>query len=155
MAKKKDTDKKVANRVAKLSHFLADTTVLYFKTLNFHWNMVGEEFYMFHKLLEEQYKDLAVAMDDVAERIRQIGYPAPGSMAEMLKLAFLKENDKQLTQQQMIKTLAADHDDMVTQCHYLISFFDESEDPGSSDLIVDRLRAHDKIAWLLKSHLQK
>src|SRR5690349_8537607 len=105
---KRTLDDKTLDKInLKLAHFLADTFVLYTKTLNFHWNMVASEFFMYHKLLEEQYKGLAEALDELAERIRMLRGTAPGSMTEILKLACLKESTKHLSQEKMVHELAA------------------------------------------------
>ncbi len=152
---KKNGSKENTHLISLLSHFTADTAVLYIKTLNFHWNMVGSEFYMYHKLLEEQYKALASGLDDLAERIRQLGGIAPGSMSEFLELACLPETKKPLSQDQMIKELTNSHESMATHCHEIIEFSDSIKDQGTSDLLIDRLREHDKNAWLLRSHFHR
>lgn len=147
-------DEKTREEIAsQLSHFLADSFVLYVKTLNFHWNMVGAEFYMFHKLLQEQYEEMAEACDDLAERIRMLGSPAPGSMTEFLKLACLKESSQKLNQEKMIIDLAEGHEALVEHCHKIVAYLDSVYDQGSSDLMVERIRFHAKQAWLLRSHL--
>ncbi|MCP5469185.1 MAG: DNA starvation/stationary phase protection protein [Chlamydiales bacterium] len=139
--------------IKKLSHFLADSYVLYIKTLNFHWNMTGSEFFMFHKLLQDQYEALAEASDDVAERIRQLGGKAPGSMAEFLKLACMKESLTDLSMTEMVRELVASHELMVKHAGEIIAYCDQNGDPGTSDMIVGRMRDHDKQAWLLRSHI--
>ena len=138
-----------------LAHFLADTWVVYVKTLRFHWNMRGAEFFMYHKLLEEQYKEMADAIDEIAERIRMLGHAAPGSMEEFLGLACLKESKGALSQEGMVKALVQDHQSLVEHCQELIAFTDAEKDYGSSDLLIERLRTHDKAHWLLASHLKK
>ncbi|MCH9610041.1 MAG: Metalloregulation DNA-binding stress protein [Chlamydiales bacterium] len=138
----------------KLSHFLADSYVLYIKTLNFHWNMTGPQFFMYHKLLESQYSDLADANDDVAERIRQLGYKAPGSMKEFLTLACMKESPNDLSDKEMIQELVEGHELMVKHAGELVAYCDSNGDPGTSDMIVGRMRDHDKQAWLLCSHFK-
>lgn len=138
----------------KLGHFLADSYVLYIKTLNFHWNMTGEEFFMYHKLLQGQYEALAEANDDVAERIRQLGDKAPGTMKDFLKLACMKESSSDLSAKEMISELVKSHELMVKHAGELIAFCDKNKDPGTSDMIVGRMRDHDKQAWLLRSHLE-
>lgn len=153
MAKKTLNEKTIDKITSKLAHFLADTFVLYVKTLNFHWNMTGAEFFMYHKLLEKQYEDLAHATDEIAERIRMLGKQAPATMASFLKLASLKEGSAGLSQEQMIQDLAETHEAMVEQCHALIQFTEEAQDQGSADLITEQIRFHAKQAWLLRSHL--
>lgn len=156
MEKEHTIDKKKIGLIANnLAHYCSDTMVLYIKTLNFHWTMVGPEFYMYHRLLEEQYRELAEGADALAERIRMMGYSAPGSMATFLELSSLKEAKSNLSQEKMIQELVKDHESMVMQAHPLIDYCDEALDQGSSDLLIDRLRTHDKAAWLLRSHLTR
>lgn len=138
----------------KLSHFCADTFVLYVKTLNFHWNMRGPEFFLYHRLLEEQYKNLAEATDDLAERIRMLGHFAPSSMQEFLQLAHLKESHPKLSQEEMVQELVSDHATLEASLQKLIAFVDENLDQGSSDLLAERIRFHSKSGWLLRSHLE-
>lgn len=155
MAKKIQTEKTINQIAFKLGDFLADTFVLYVKTLNYHWNMAGANFYMYHKLLETQYQDLAQAADEIAERIRMLGRQAPATMASFLKLASLKEGTSGLSQDKMITDLADSHQSMIEQCNMLIHFTEEAEtdDQGTADLIIKQIRFHEKQAWLLKSHL--
>jgi starvation-inducible DNA-binding protein len=152
--KRKALDEKTIDKITKqLSHFLSDTFVLYVKTLNFHWNMVGTEFFMYHKLLEKQYEDMAKAIDEIAERIRMLGRIAPGTMADFLKLSSLKEGSSKLGQKQMIKELVESHENLVEECHELIQFTESVNDQGTSDLVIEQIRFHAKQAWLLRSHL--
>ena len=146
-----DTTRKEVCR--QLAHYLADTYVLYVKTQNFHWNMVGSEFFMYHKLLEEQYESLADANDELAERIRQLKEKAPGSMEQFLELSEIKEASSNLSQQKMIQELANNHSHMVEKGEELIAYCDQNGDPATSDMIVGRIREHGKQAWLLRSHL--
>lgn len=139
--------------IEKLSHFLSDTAVLYVKTLNFHWNMEGREFFMYHRLLQEQYEELQEAIDDLAERIRMLGRPSPGSMKKFLELSCIKESDKELSAEKMVQMLVDDHEALIEHCHSLIQFTDEKKDQGTSDLLIERIRSHSKQAWLLRSHL--
>lgn len=137
----------------KLAHFLADTFVLYVKTLNFHWNMVGKEFYMYHRLLQEQYEEMQEGADELAERIRMLGREAPGTMKQFLELSCLKEPTVIPPLEQMILELVENHEEMVAHCHEIIQFMDKALDQGTSDLLVERIRFHSKQAWLLRSHL--
>jgi len=148
------SDKTKGQITDKLAEFTADTFVLYVKTLNFHWNMKGAEFFMFHGLLQGQYENLAGAVDDLAEQIRQLGALAPGSMKEFLKLTTLSESTAKLPQNEMIKELVEDHEELIESCGKLIQFVDEHLDPGTSDLLAERIRFHSKQAWLLRSHLE-
>ncbi len=150
----KQLDPNTVSEIAKrLSRFLADTSVLYIKTLNFHWNMVGPQFFMYHKLLQEQYEEMAEAIDDLAERIRGLGHPAPGSMKDFLELATLKESTSPLSQDEMVNSLIKDHESLESQLHEQIAFTEEALDQGTADLLVERIRFHSKQAWLLRSNV--
>lgn len=157
MAKAKKTldEKTIDQLTGKLAHFLADTFVLYVKTLNYHWNMVGPAFFMYHRLLEEQYKELAEASDTLAERIRQLGRICPATLGEYLKLTSLKEGKATTSQDGMIRELAEDHEKLEEALHQIIDFADNVLDQGTSDLFIDRIRAHSKAAWLLRSHFAR
>lgn len=147
------TESAIDQVTTKLAHFLADAFLTHVKTLNFHWNMRGKEFFMFHKLLQQQYEEFAEILDELAERIRALGRLAPGSMAEMLKLTCMKESPSDLSQEMMIQGLVHDHDELVEHCHALISFADSISDHGTSDLMNKLIRFHANQAWLLRSHL--
>lgn len=155
MVKKKAVQKKTEGNplLEVLASYTADTAVLYIKTLNFHWNMVGSEFFMYHRLLEEQYKELAEGLDELAERIRMLKGKAPGSMKEFLALSDLSEAEGTYSQKEMILELVHSNQWMVEQGKEIIQLSDSLKDPATSDLVIDRIRAHDKNAWLLKSHL--
>lgn len=155
MAQKTLDNKTVDQITTKLAHFLSDTFVLYVKTLNFHWNMVGPEFFMYHHLLQKQYEELAEANDELAERIRMLGRSAPGSMQDFLQLSCLKESPANLHQNDMIQELVETHDTLIEHCHSLIKFTEEVLDQGTADLLIERIRSHSKQAWLLRSHLEK
>jgi starvation-inducible DNA-binding protein len=152
---KKTLDDKTMDEInARLAHFLADTFILYAKTLNFHWNMVGPQFFMYHKLLEEQYKKMSEAIDEIAERIRMLKGTAPGSLREYLDLACLKESSAHLSQEHMVRELATNHEEMVEHCHELIRYTDSVSDQGTSDLLIEQIRFHAKQAWILRSHTE-
>lgn len=155
MTKKTLNGKTIDQITDKLAHFLADTFVLYVKTLNFHWNIVGPEFSMFHKLFQSQYEELAEAIDELAERIRTLGRKAPGSMQDFLNLSCLKESKPTLTYQEMVTELEKVHESLIEHCHEIIEFTDSVKDQGTSDLLIERIRSHAKQAWMLRSHLEK
>lgn len=155
VTKKTLSDDTINKITTKLRHFLSDTFVLYVKTLNFHWNMVSTEFYMYHRLLQKQYEELAEAADELAERIRMLGHPSPGSMKEFLQLTCLKESATHLPVEEMIRKLVGDHEKLIEHCHALIQFTEEVLDQGTADLLIGRIRSHSKQAWLLRSHLEK
>lgn len=136
-----------------LAQFLSNTFVLYVKTLNFHWNMVGPHFIMYHKLLQEFYEQMSESVDELAERIRQLQTKAPGSMKQMLELATLKESSESLNDKQMIQQLVEDHESLKKEGLALVKQALELQDEGTADMIVDRVKFHDKAKWLLESHL--
>ncbi len=136
-----------------LSRALADSYTLYLKTHNFHWNVEGPGFQGLHNLFEKQYTDLAEAIDDVAERIRALGHYAPGSFTEFAQLASVKEQTQKLDSRSMLRELAEDQDTIVATMRKVIKTAQEAEDPASEDLMVSRIQAHEKNAWMLRAYL--
>lgn len=139
--------------VSLLATLLADTYVLYVKTQNFHWNIEDPRFYSLHKMLEGQYEELAEANDLIAERIRAVGEKSPGSMKEFLNFTNLTEADENYTGHEMIEELYKDHQTLIKSLHSYIQKGEKTNDDGTVDLFIQRLRAHEKTAWMLKSHL--
>lgn len=135
-----------------LNRFLANTYILYVKTQNFHWNVEDPRFFSLHKFFEEQYENLADATDEIAERIRMLGGVAPASLHEFLEFATLKDAIGMRPGNQMLKELFVDHERMIDECHSDIRKMEEYEDDGSADLLIQRLRYHEKTAWMLRSH---
>jgi len=136
-----------------LSQQLADTYLLYTKTQNFHWNIVDPRFYQLHKIFEEQYEELAKAIDIIAERIRMLGGRAPGTMHEFLNLGSIEESTDILTGNQMIKQLAEDHTFLADSMRLGIVASSKLGDEGTTDMMINRLRSHEKNMWMLQSHL--
>lgn len=134
-----------------LEKLLASTYSLYLKTQNFHWNVIGPTFFELHLLFEKQYQELAEALDLIAERIRALGYSAPGSFSEFLKLTQIKDSLDKKNAEGMIKELTADHQRMISLIQELVVVASDCQDEGSFDLLVERLKAHEKIAWMLES----
>jgi starvation-inducible DNA-binding protein len=132
---------------------LAETYVLYAKTQGFHWNVVGPLFYGLHKLTEEQYQELAEAVDELAERIRALGHPSPASLAEFLKLSAVKESTRIPTVEDAIRELVADHEIICRTFREAFSEADDCNDQATADMLTDRLKAHEKMAWMLRSLL--
>jgi starvation-inducible DNA-binding protein len=137
-----------------LGFVLADTYVLYVKTQNFHWNMRDPRFYSLHLFLEKQYEELAEAADEIAERIRMLGERSPGSLKEFLKLTNLKESGEVLDGNEMLHILLLDHESMCRFIRERIDLFSDLGDEGSADLLIQRIRAHEKQAWMIRSHLE-
>lgn len=137
----------------KLNQALANTMVLYVKTLNGHWNLEYHNFIAIHEMLEEQYTQLASNLDLIAERIRNIGERPASSLKEMLKVATMKEMKSTFTFKSLMEDLSSSHEMSMQDLRDIIAFCDENEDPGTSDLLTNILRDHEKTAWLLRSHL--
>jgi starvation-inducible DNA-binding protein len=135
-----------------LSQLLADTYILYIKTQNFHWNVVDPRFYSLHKFFEGQYEELEEAIDTIAERIRALGVRSPGSMREFLEIGTLTEAEGDLTGDQMIHQLVDDNEKIANFIRPHIQAFQKAGDEGSADLLIERLRAHEKTAWMLRSN---
>ncbi len=141
-------------KIAKnLNIFLANTFVVYVKTLNFHWNVIDPRFYSLHKMFEGQYEELASAIDDIAERIRGLQTLSAGSMKTFLELATLKESPTNISGNEMIETLLHDHETLCNEIRPLIEALQSFGDEGGADFLTERLRVHEKTAWMLRSHL--
>jgi starvation-inducible DNA-binding protein len=136
-----------------LSLILADTYILYTKTQNFHWNVTDPRFYSLHLLLEKQYEELAQALDDIAERIRMLGERAPGSLKQFIDMSSLKESTADIGADEMLEILLNDHETLSRFIRERISLAGKLGDEGTADLLIQRLRAHEKSAWMLRSHL--
>jgi starvation-inducible DNA-binding protein len=138
---------------ADLNQILADEFVLYTKTLKFHWNIEGRDFHALHLFLDDQYHQLQVIIDAVAERVRKIGHFATGSMNEFLGAASLKEHPATgSVSESTIAELASDHDTLIRKMRILIDDFDEKyDDAGSSDFITGIMKEHEKMAWMLRA----
>lgn len=149
---KNQHSQKVADELA---HFLADTYLLYLKTQNFHWNVEGKDFYSLHKMFEEQYQELAAAIDEIAERIRALGCKAPASFAQYSQLSSIKEERNDISAENMVKKLLEDHETLADHVAHLIPKAQKAGDEGTADLLIQRLKVHEKTAWMLKSTLAK
>lgn len=130
---------------------LADTYSLYLQTQNFHWNLAGEDFYEFHKLFESQYEEYAEAIDELAENIRMIGAQAPGTFAAFSEISHLQQVDSASDIKTMIDILLSQSDLLVKNLHKLEKSSGASGMVTIQDLAVERLRAHAKHMWMLKS----
>lgn len=138
-----------------LSFLLADTYLLYLKSQNFHWNVEDPRFHSLHEFFEEQYEELAEAVDTIAERIRGLGEKAPASFEAFLSLTRLEESPSTLSGNEMLEALLKDHVALADSLRGLVEYADKLGDPGTSDLAVNRLRVHEKSAWMIRSHLTK
>lgn len=148
-------DEKNREEIAKgLSRLLADTYTLYLKTHNFHWNVTGPMFQTLHTMFEGQYNELALAVDEVAERIRALGVKAPGTYSEFAKLSSIKEPQGDLNAQQMIAELVAGQEAVVRTARSIFPVVEESNDQPTADLLTRRMNDHEKAAWMLRSMLE-
>ncbi len=136
------------------SRLLADSYTLYLKTHNFHWNVTGPMFSTLHTLFETEYLELALAVDEIAERIRAIGHRAPASYSEFVELAKVKESTDRVAALDMVRELAADQDRVVEGARLLFAAAEAAGDNVSADLAVRRMDVHEKNAWMLRSHLE-
>jgi len=137
-----------------LSRLLADTYTLYLKTHNYHWNVTGPMFQPLHTVFEKEYNDLALAVDQIAERIRTLGMPAPGSYSEYAKLATIKEETGNPTSNEMLQTLVEDNETVVRTARSIIEEIEKAKDESSLELITGRMTVHEKTAWMLRSFLE-
>ena len=137
-----------------LSHLLADTYTLYLKTHNYHWNVTGPMFNTLHLMFEQQYNELALAVDQIAERIRALGYPAPGSYADYAKLTSIKESTGVPTAEDMIADLVRGQEAVVKTARKVFPAADSVNDEPTADLLTQRMDIHEKTAWMLRSMLE-
>ena len=137
-----------------LSKLLADSYTVYLKTHNYHWNVTGPMFTTLHTLFEVEYTELALAIDEIAERIRAVGETAPGSYAEFSKLSTVKDATSVPKAEDMLRELVADQELVVASARRVIDVAEAAGDQASADLGVRRIEVHEKNAWMLRSHLE-
>ncbi|NHH80968.1 Dps family protein [Burkholderia gladioli] len=143
--------KKIAEGLSKL---LADTFSLYLKTHYFHWNVTGPMFNTLHLMFEEQYNELWLAVDSVAERIRTLGVVAPGTYGDFAKLTVVPEASGVPAAEEMIRQLVEGHEAVVRTARGIFPDADLAGDEPTADLLTQRLQTHEKTAWMLRSLLQ-
>ncbi|MFA4892154.1 Dps family protein [Brevundimonas sp.] len=156
MTAKIDTGLTKAERsdvAGELTKVLADSFAVYLKTHGYHWNVRGPEFFSFHNLLEQQYRDIWAALDDIAERIRAVGVLAPQSFSGFGNLTSIKDGDPEKEATAMLKELMHDHETLIATARKALAVAEEAGDEASADLITQRLGAHEKFAWMLRSTL--
>jgi len=146
------TDRKIVAEA--LGTLLADSYTLYLKTHSYHWNVTGPMFTTLHTLFETQYTELALAVDEIAERIRALGAPAPGSYTQFIARATVKEDTGVPSATDMIRNLVADHEAVAASARNVARNGEEVHDDASVDLGVRRIELHEKSAWMLRSHLE-
>ncbi len=136
-----------------LARLLADTYTLYLKTHNYHWNVTGPMFQTLHLMFETQYSELALAVDLIAERIRALGAPAPGSYREFGALSAVPEDDDHPDATEMIRRLVAGQETVARTARSLFPVVEGAHDEPTADLLTQRLQIHEKTAWMLRSLL--
>jgi starvation-inducible DNA-binding protein len=139
--------------VAALSQVLASTFTLYMKTHGFHWNVTGQMFHSLHMMFEEQYRELWLAADALAERVRALGFPAPASYQEFSKRSHVREAQTIPNAAGMIAELLSDHETCARSVRQALWIARSNIDAPTEDLLTRRLMAHEKAAWMLKSLL--
>ncbi|PIT98737.1 MAG: DNA starvation/stationary phase protection protein [Bdellovibrionales bacterium CG10_big_fil_rev_8_21_14_0_10_45_34] len=143
--------KKIASELGVL---LADSYTLYLKTHNYHWNVTGPMFNTLHLMFETQYTELATAVDVIAERIRSLGEPAPGSYHAFSRLTNVKEEDSLPGAHEMISNLVTAHETVVRSARKIFPVAEKSSDEATCDLLTQRIQLHEKTAWMLRSLLE-
>ncbi len=144
--------KKIATQLSKL---LADSYTLYLKTHNYHWNVTGPQFNTLHTMFEQQYTELAMAVDEIAERIRALGITAPGSYSEFAKLTSVEEGTGDESAEEMIRQLVVGQETVVRTARKAFPAADAANDEPTADLLTQRMQVHEKNAWMLRSMLAK
>lgn len=141
--------------VAGLSALLADSYTLYLMTHNFHWNVTGPQFNSLHNMFMTQYTEQWTALDLIAERIRSLGFPAPGTYKEFVKLASIKEVEGVPKATEMIKHLVAAQEATARTARKLFPVVNEANDQPTADVLTQRIDIHEKTAWMLRSMLEE
>ena len=136
-----------------LSQVLADSYTLYLKTHNYHWNVSGPQFNTLHQMFEGQYNELAIAVDDIAERIRALGFDAPGSYRAYSELTEIEEEDDVPVADEMIRQLVIGQETVARNSRKVIELAENAGDHPSADLLTQRVQLHEKNAWMLRSML--
>ena len=135
-----------------LSKLLADTYTLYLKTHNFHWNVTGPMFNTLHLMFEQEYNELALAVDLIAERVRALGFPAPGTYSEFSKLSSIKEEPGVVPEaEEMIRLLVEGNETVIRTARFIFPIAERASDESTCDLLTQRMQLHEKTAWMLRS----
>ena len=136
-----------------LSRMLANSFFLYLKTHNYHWNAKGFMFHTLHLMFMEQYKEMWNALDDIAERIRSLGYPAPGTFKEFSRLSSIKELEGTVRAEDMVRDVIIASQQLTRIAREVFEIADKANDQPTADLMTQRMQVHEKNAWLLRSLL--
>ena len=138
-----------------LNHLLADTYSLYLKTHSFHWNVTGPMFNTLHLMFEEQYTELALAVDVIAERVRALGARALGSYSAYAKLTKITEDNGVSSAREMIQELLEGQEVVIRNARSLYPVVQQADDEATADLLTQRIQLHEKTAWMLRSLLEE
>ncbi len=149
------SEKDRSNIADGLSRMLADTYTLYLKTHNFHWNVTGPMFQTLHLMFMAQYNEIWLAVDLIAERIRALGYPAPGSYKEFSALTSIEDSKGSISAKEMIKQLVAGQEAVVRTARGVLPIAEKAGDQPTVDLLSARMEVHEKNAWMLRSLLEE
>jgi starvation-inducible DNA-binding protein len=136
-----------------LLRLLADTYAVYLKTQNFHWNLTGQNFFALHLLFEKQYQELADATDEIAERVRALGFFVDASFSAFKKMSSITEETRVLTAKEMLEHLVKAHESVIRLARHLSEEAEKEKDCGTIDMLGRRLNIHEKMAWMLRSSL--
>lgn len=134
-----------------LKRLLADSYTLYLQTHNFHWNVTGPQFRELHLMFEEHYTELATAVDEIAERIRTLGVAAPGTYKTFAELSSIKEVEGVPDAKEMVAVLTRGHEQVVKTSRAVLKTAQEADDESTAALVSDRMRVHEKTAWMLRA----
>jgi len=134
-----------------LKSLLADSYTLYLQTHNFHWNVTGPQFRELHLMFEEHYTELATAVDEIAERIRTLGVAAPGTYKEFARLSSIEEVEGVPSAETMLELLTKGHEQVVMTCRDVLKVASDADDESTAALVSDRMRIHEKTAWMLRA----
>jgi starvation-inducible DNA-binding protein len=134
-----------------LKHLLADSYTLYLQTHNFHWNVTGIHFRELHLMFEEHYTELAIAVDDIAERIRTLDVAAPGTSKAFSQLSSIAEVDGVPSSSEMVELLTKGHEQVIKTSRQVLQLAQNADDESTSALVSDRMRVHEKTAWMLRA----
>lgn len=134
-----------------LKRLLADSYTLYLQTHNFHWNVTGPQFRALHLMFEEHYTELATAVDEIAERIRTLGVAAPGTYKAFAGLSSIKEVEGVPEAKEMVTVLTQGHEQVIKTSRAVLKTAQEADDESTAALVSDRMRVHEKTAWMLRA----
>lgn len=134
-----------------LKRLLADSYTLYLQTHNFHWNVTGLQFRELHLMFEEHYTELSLAVDEIAERIRTLGVAAPGTYKEFSQLSSIQEVEGVPESMKMVEILTIGHEQVIRTAREVLKVAQEADDESTASLVSDRMRIHEKTAWMLRA----